>query len=161
MSNSIAKLSLSSVAARAPMSCSIMRLPVAIASHSAIGKSQRQNRLSYYVCCRYQFNLPPPSHTPLLLANMTRHNIILLRDTDGSRPMSARAWQRIMVLIREWRIRQINLENYPDIYDFPYDDINASSTSESESEFNEVTGDEQEPEPERDQNDSHRAEDYQ
>jgi hypothetical protein len=87
---------------------------------------------------------------------MTRHNIILLRDTDGSRPMSARTWQRVMVLIQEWRIRQISLEDYPDIYDLPYDDI-----SEASSDFNEVIFDEQEPEPERDQYDSPRAEDYQ
>jgi hypothetical protein len=110
---------------------------------------------------------------------MTAHNIIQLRESDGSRPISARWFQHVMVIIQEWRSRQINFEDYPDIYDLAYDDgfeidsdgnwialeaeqqLVFDDISEPSFDYNEVIFDEQEPEPERDQHDSPRAEDYQ
>jgi hypothetical protein len=113
---------------------------------------------------------------------MTTHNTIQLRESDGSRPISARWFQHVMQIIQEWRARQINYEDYPDIYDLAYDDgfeIDSDGNwiaLESEQHFrdvmddpsetasfdyNEVIFDEQEPEPERDEHDSPCAEDYQ
>ena len=71
-----------------------------------------------------------------------------------------------MVIIHEWRSRQINFEDYPDSdgnwialeaeQQLVFDDI-----SEPSFDYSEVIFDEQEPEPERDQHDSPRAPDYQ
>jgi hypothetical protein len=96
-----------------------------------------------------------------------------------------------MVIIQDWRSRQINFEDYPDIYDLAYDDgfeidsdgnwialeaeqqlvfddisepsfdFNEVIFDDPSFVFNEVILDEQEPEPERDQHDSPRAPDYQ
>jgi hypothetical protein len=122
---------------------------------------------------------------------MTGRNRIQLRDSDGSRPISARWFQHVMVIIQEWRSWQPNFEDYPDIHDLAYDDgfeidsdgnwialeaeqqlvfddisepsfdFNEVIFDDPSFVFNEVTLDEQEPEPERDQHDSPRAPDYQ
>ncbi len=113
---------------------------------------------------------------------MTALPTIDLRESDGSKPISARWFQHIMQIIRIWRANQINFEDYHDIYTLAYDDgfeidsdghwiaieseqdfrdVMSDPSEIADFDYNEVIFDEQEPEPERDEQDSPSAEDYQ